>query len=151
MQRTASLKTSLPACAPRGRWRQWFPPRPGGAAAGLDVEQLIDVAAAAEHRAQNAVARGRRFHDHGGGTVAEQNTRVAVLPVDESAQSFTTDDQHTARVAGDDERIGHAQGVEKTTTGGVEIESGGAVGGETLLNQATRGRQQMIGGGGGDR
>jgi hypothetical protein len=87
---------------------------------------------------------------HGSSTVAEEHAGVAVLPVDEAAELFRTDDEGGGAVAGVDEMAGDLQGIQEAGAGGGNVETDRIQGTELLLHKAGRGGEEHVRRDGGD-
>ena len=84
--------------------------------------------------------------EHGGtGTVAEEDARVAVFPIDDRGKFFGPDDEHGFVGARHDELLADLESVNETRTRGLEIERGGAGGPEFLLHETGRRRERHVG------
>jgi hypothetical protein len=79
------------------------------------------------------------------GAVAEQDARVAILPVHDGGKFFRANDEHRVVGAGHDKLLGNFQTVDKAGAGSLQVEGGGAQRTDFLLDQAGRGRKRHIG------
>src|SRR5690606_3356420 len=59
-------------------------------------------------------------------------------------QGFRTDHQRLLVLTGADEGIGHAQRIDKTRTGRIDIESSATIGPESMLEQTGRRRENDV-------
>jgi hypothetical protein len=108
------------------------------AARSIDFADEID-----EARAIVGFAGG--LQQHGARAVAEQDAGGPVRVVDDPAHGIGADDQDFAVRAGRDQGGPGRQAVQKTGTGGDQVEAPGPVRAQAILDQARGGRKQHVG------
>ena len=82
-------------------------------------------------------------------TVAEQHAGVAICPIDDGRKFFRADDQHRFVGARHDELLADFQRVNESRASRFDVECGGALGADLVLNQTGRGRERHVGRDGG--
>ena len=114
------------------------------AARSVDFADEIDKAGA-------IVVFAGRLQQHSARAVAEQDAGGPVGIVDDPAHGIGADHQDFAVRARRDQGRARGQAVQKTGTGGAQVEAPGAMRAQAILNQARGGRKQHVGRHGADQ
>src|SRR5579863_802405 len=94
---------------------------------------------------ENALAiRLRRFKEYGAGAIAEQNTGVAVLVIDDRTHYVATYHQRFLVGSGPHELRAYRQRIHKSRTGSRKIETPGACCPNPALNETSRRREKHV-------
>ena len=79
--------------------------------------------------------------------VAKKDASVAIGPVGDRGQFLRADDEHSVVGVRGDELLRDLERKEKSGAGGGDIETGGVVCSDLLLNETGRGREKHVGSG----
>ena len=94
-------------------------------AAVVGVQDVAQRSVGAQVEAEHAARTLAALEHHRAGTVAEQDGRRAVLPVDDARHRLRADQQHAVQ-PGSQEAVGRHQAVDEPGAGGVEVDGAAA-------------------------
>ena len=114
------------------------------AAAGRLVQFQGTAAFGTQLQGQDAVPVLHAAHDRGTGTVAEEDAGVAVRPVRDAGQGFGPDDEDLLVQAAGNHLRCHAEAVHEARAARRQVEGAGMGRAELVLDDAGRGRINVI-------